>query len=246
MKRLKREIALASLLIVLSAVVYLIHYGIFRDARHIFLYFVGDVGFVFIEVLLVTLIIDRLLSARENRSLLRKLNMVIGAFFSEVGTELLKSFAEFDPGSERLRKELLAVSDWSEDELSRVERDLNDYDYSIDTQRGDLEGLRSLLRGKRDFLLGLLQNPNLLEHESFTELHWAVFHLSEELNQRVNVKELPETDHQHLARDMKRVYISLVSQWMTYMKHLSREYPYLFSLAMRTNPFDPHACPEVK
>jgi hypothetical protein len=29
------------------------------------------------------------------------------------------------------------------------------------------------------------------------------------------------------------------------MKHLQDNYPYLFSLAMRTNPFDPKASPEV-
>jgi hypothetical protein len=29
------------------------------------------------------------------------------------------------------------------------------------------------------------------------------------------------------------------------MKHLRDNYPYLFSLAMRTNPFDPHTSTEV-
>jgi hypothetical protein len=30
------------------------------------------------------------------------------------------------------------------------------------------------------------------------------------------------------------------------MKHLQSEYPYLFSLAVRTNPFDVHASAPVK
>jgi len=30
------------------------------------------------------------------------------------------------------------------------------------------------------------------------------------------------------------------------MRHLKKEYPYLFSLAVRTNPFDPRASVEVK
>jgi len=49
----------------------------------------GDVAFVPIEVLLVTLIIHRLLSEREKRTRLEKLNMVIGAFFSEMGTDVI-------------------------------------------------------------------------------------------------------------------------------------------------------------
>ncbi|MFY9799780.1 MAG: two pore domain potassium channel family protein, partial [Methanoregula sp.] len=31
-----------------------------------------------------------------------------------------------------------------------------------------------------------------------------------------------------------------------YMQHLKKKYPYLFSLAMRTNPFDVHASAIVK
>jgi len=30
------------------------------------------------------------------------------------------------------------------------------------------------------------------------------------------------------------------------MAHLKKDYPYLFHLAVRTNPFDPKATPEVR
>jgi hypothetical protein len=83
MKSLSWRIWIGIFLIVLSAVVYFIHFLVFRDAHHIFVYLVGDIGFVFIEVLLVTLIIDQLLHQREKRSLLHKLNMIIGVFFSD-------------------------------------------------------------------------------------------------------------------------------------------------------------------
>jgi hypothetical protein len=95
-------------------------------------------------------------------------------------------------------------------------------------------------------LLGLLENPNLLEHESFTDLLWAVFHLTEELGCRTDLKNLPDTDYAHLSGDIKRVYILLISEWLAYMKHLKDTYPYLFSLSVRTNPFDPNASVEVK
>jgi hypothetical protein len=91
----------------------------------------------------------------------------------------------------------------------------------------------------------LLENPNLLEHESFTELLWAVFHLTEETACRVDLKQLPDTDCQHLSGDIKRVYGLLISEWLAYMKHLRDNYPYLFHLAARTNPFNPDASPIV-
>jgi len=82
MKRHSWQIILGASLLGLSIVFYCIQYLVFRDAHHIFLYLVGDLAFVFIEVLLVTLIINQILSIKEKRGRLEKLNMVIGSFFS--------------------------------------------------------------------------------------------------------------------------------------------------------------------
>ena len=246
MRRLSWQIMLGLSLVILSAVFYLLHYAIFRDAHHIFIYMVGDVAFVFIEVLLVTLIIHRLLSDREKRAKLEKLNMVIGTFFSEVGTGLLSYFSDCDPSLDNIRKELIVTNGWSELEFSTVSKRLKTYHYAVDIQKVDLDHIRSFLAAKRDFLVRLLENPVLLEHESFTELLRAVFHLAEELESREDVTQLPGADVTHLAGDMKRAYTLLVRQWLDYMKYLKNNYPYLFSLAMRTNPFDRKASPIVK
>jgi hypothetical protein len=243
MKHFRWQIILALSLIFLSAVFYLIHYAIFRDAHHIFLYLLGDIAFVPIEVLLVTVIIHQVLNAREKNARMAKLNMVIGAFFSEVGTRLLTHFSDWDPKLDNIRKELVVTNDWSQEEFLGVSKRLRKYDYGIDIQRVDLEGLRKFLGSKLDFLLRLLENPTLLEHESFTDLLWAVFHLAEELAARDSFSRLPQTDYKHLAGDIQRIYVLLVHQWLNYMEHLKDNFPYLFSLAMRTNPFDQEASP---
>jgi hypothetical protein len=246
MKRWDWQIKLGLILVIFSAVVYFVHYLIFRDPHHIFIYMIGDIAFVFFEVLLVTLIIHRLLGEREKRNRLEKLNMVIGAFFSEVGTKLLTYFSDFDPKLKIIREELVVAPDWDDREFHKVSKRLRNYDYDINIQKISLEDLRIFLTEKRNFLLRLLENPNLLEHENFTELLRAVFHLTEELGNRTDTKNLPETDLAHLAGDIKRAYIQLVHQWLDYMKHLKDNYPYLFSLALRTNPFDQEASPIVE
>jgi hypothetical protein len=245
MKRLNWQILLGFFLIALSAFFYLIHYSIFKDVHHIFIYMIGDIAFVPIEVLMVTLIIHRLLNEREKRSMLKKLNMVIGAFFSEVGTQLLRSFYDFDTHANMIREDLVVSKDWTDKKFAHVLKHLKNYDYRIDSKNGSLEDLQRFLIGKRNFLLGLLENPNLLEHESFTELLWAVFHLTDEFAHRKNLKQIPDTDYEHLSGDMKRAYVLLIFEWLAYIKHLKSDYPYLFSLAIRTNPFDPNASPEV-
>ena len=241
MKRISWQVKFGILLILLSALWYLFHYFIFRDWHHIFIYLIGDIAFVPIEVLLVTLIIHQLLSIREKRSRLEKLNMVIGAFFSEVGTKLLTYFSDFDPKLDDIRKHLIVTDDWSEKEFISVSKFMKNYDYDIEIQKIDLEELRSFLISKRSFLVRMLENPVLLEHESFTELLRATFHLTEELEARKNVRELPETDIKHVSVDIRRAYILFVASWLDYMSHLKENYPYLFSLAMRTNPFDEEA-----
>jgi len=246
MKRFRWEFVLGVFLIALSALLYLVHYVIFRNAHHIFVYLVGDLAFLPIEVLLVTIIIHRLLTLREKRMMLEKLNMVIGAFFSEVGTQLLKLFSSFDPHREVLAGALVVGKEWTSNDFSDVRARVAHHGYDVSPQVADIEGLKQFLIERRPFLLGLLENPNLLEHESFTNLLWAVFHLTEELAFRRDVGNLHRADSEHLAGDMKRAYALLVSEWLAYMEHLRANYPYLFSLAMRTNPFDPEARPEVQ
>ena len=246
MKRPGWEFNLGLFLVILSAVLYSVHYVIFHDPRHIFIYMVGDIAFVPIEVLLVTLLIHRVLELREKRSRMEKLNMVIGAFFSEAGTELLAYLSNFDPNLDDIKKDLIVKSDWTEDEFDRVSKSLKGYDYTVDIKKIDLEKLKSFLLQKRVFMMSLIENQNLLEHESFTDLLWATFHLTEELECRKGFDGLPDTDFEHLAVDIKRSYKLLVGEWLDYMEHLKVNYPYLFSLAMRTNPFDEEASPIVR
>lgn len=246
MKRFSWHTLLGFSLVLSSALLYLFHFAVFKDLNHILIYLVGDIAFLPLEVLLVTLILHRLLSEREKRTLLQKMNMVIGVFFSEVGTGLLKSLSEFDSRTEQFRSHLIIQNSWSEKDFIETCKSVHNYEYKMESRKGDLESLRSFLLEKRAFLLRLLENPNLLEHESFTELLWAVFHLTEELSLRLHVRQLSRADYEHLSVDMKRAYILLISEWLKYMRHLKQDYPYLFSLALRTNPFDPSASPEIK
>jgi hypothetical protein len=246
MKNIKWQLLLGISLITLSAIFYLIHYALFRDAYHIFYRLIGDIAFVFIEVLLVTLIIHEVLAVREKKIILERLNMVIGSFFSVVGKDLLKFFAEFDPNTDRIRRDLIITNQWSADEFLDMSKRLKKYDYAISIRRGDLGGLKQKLVKEREFMMRLLENQNLLEHDAFTGLLMSVFHLAEELESRPDLSSLSELDFRHIAGDMQRAYSLLISEWLSYMNHLRENYPYLFSFAMRTNPFDPNASPEIR
>jgi hypothetical protein len=238
-------VVLGVVLVLISAALYAGHWLVFRDAHHIFIYMLGDIAFVPIYVLLATIVLARLLTLREQRSRRDKLNMVVGTFFSEVGTSLLAWLARRDPGLEDIRRELVVERGWTRREFDRVATRLRDFPFSLRVERNDLPGLEAELHGHRDFLLRLLENPSLIENEEFTELLRAVFHLVEELDHRDRFESLPDTDIAHLQADAMRAYGRLVRVWLEHMRYLKDRYPYLFSLAVRTNPFDPDASPVV-
>jgi hypothetical protein len=244
MKKFNWQIVVGLSLVLLSGLFYLVDYLIYK--QQFYIYFISDIAFLPVQVLLVTLIVNELMKMRDRRVLLNKMNMVIGSFYSEVGLYLFRTFPSFDLNYEYIRLNMLVKKDWSEKEFTAAKKQLLTLEFKIDSRNGDLDALKSFLVTKRGFLLGLLQNQNLLEHESFTELLWAVFHLTEELSYRNQFTGLPEPDYDHLSIDIKRAYIQLLSEWLGYMQHLQIQYPYLFSLAIRTNPFDPNASVIIK
>jgi hypothetical protein len=172
--------------------------------------------------------------------------MVIGTFFSEVGLGLLKQIMPSTEDIQRIRKHLVVTSDWQETDFTAVHVLLREHPCRITVARLDLEGLRQFLYAKRGFMLSLLENPVLLEHESFTNTLRAIFHLAEEMTTRPGLVNLPHSDYRHLDGDVNRAFDLLVHQWVDYMNYLRRNYPYLFSLAMRLNPFDSKASIIVK
>lgn len=189
---------------------------------------------------------ELMLLKRDSRERARKVNMVMGVFFSEIGNRLLGLFASYDAGIETLQRQLLIAPAWTEQDFLAAHGDLGRHNFAVEIGRVDLAGLSELLAGRRDFLVRLLENPVLIEHESFSETLLAIFHLAEELAYRPEFSHTPEADAKHLAGDIRRAYQFLVGSWLDYMRNQKEHYPYLFSLALRVNPFDKAASPVVR
>ncbi|MBU2008837.1 MAG: hypothetical protein KJ624_03145 [Chloroflexi bacterium] len=239
-KRYSFFISLALIFLTLSVILYFVHYLIFHDVHHIFIYMLGDLAFLPLQVLLVVVIIERILARREKEGKLQKLNMVVGAFFSEAGNHLLNSLLkEFDNRTE-IAQHLNITEQWTHRDFRKAAEFAYHLRIEVDCHSVNLEGLKAFLAGKREFLLRLLGNPSLLEHDRFTSLLWALTHLDEELEARPSTANLPEKDLAHLANDIRRFYDHLASEWLDYVEHLKSNYPYLFSLVLRTHPFQEH------
>ena len=246
MKGVRNYLLLGLAFVAVSALLYYVHYLVFHDPHHIFIYMVGDLAFLPLEVFLVVIVIERILARREKQAFLYKLNMVIGAFFSEIGNHLLAHLLGCIRNRDQIAARLNVRANWTAKDFKDADEFANYLRIDIDIHQVDIDYLKRYLHEKRIYLLTLLENPNLLEHDRFTDLLWATTHLSEELQARDSFDSLPEEDLAHLAVDIQRLYDHLTSEWLDYVQHLKAMYPFLFSLVLRTHPFQDNPSPVVR
>ncbi len=243
MKRLSWKVKFGLALVAISAVLLYLHSLAFHHTEmHAWgpFFLTHELAMMPLEVLVVTLVIHSMLERRGHEEKMSKLNMVIGAFFSEVGDELLRRVSALDEKTD-IREHFLVDDTWDARRYAGAMRIASAHTYGVHMTAADLESLRDYIVARRQFLLGLLQNPTLLEHERFTSVLWAVFHLAEELDHRSDFGALPPSDIAHLNGDVKRAYAATAVEWLDHAQHLQKRYPYLFSLLVRTNPLDTQA-----
>jgi hypothetical protein len=232
-------------LLATSLVLYGVQMLAFHDARDTLFYFLQDLAFVPIQIIPVALVVNRLLARREKRALLEKMNMAVWVFLSEIGTGMIQLCSGLVVNDSALRELLHLDLSWDDKRFNHVQKHLVHLHPGMDAGLADLRPLERFLAAKKGVLLTLLANPNLLEHDTFTNVLWATVHMADELSSRTRLDNLPPSDLHHLSVDLERAHHSVLSLWLGYIMHLKRRHPYLYSFVLRTNPFDPEASPVV-
>ncbi len=188
---------------------------------------------------------ERLLSRRERTQRERKLSVVAGLFHAELGKELLAFLAQRCKERQELAAALDVQDSWKAADYRRARNALEHQQITLSLDPSGREDALALLRERAELLLRMLENPTLLEHEHLTDALLATLHLRDELACRGDLSQLGAQDAAHIDADARRVFSLLAREWLTYMAHMQRHYPYLFSLAVRANPFHPERSPEV-
>ncbi|MDB2043369.1 hypothetical protein, partial [Clostridium perfringens] len=178
MSKQKKEFLMIGIgLIGLSLVLHYVHYLIFQDLHHTLIFLFADIAFIPMEVFFTTLVIDKLLEKREKEHLRDKLSMLIGVFFSELGTDILNTFVYADDNTEIIAKEALVTKEWNKNEFKNLEKLVDEYEYDIDIKKVDLIALEKKLNAQKDLVINLITNPMLIEHEEFSDMLMSILHL---------------------------------------------------------------------
>ncbi|OXX83988.1 hypothetical protein AVM15_07170 [Paraclostridium benzoelyticum] len=75
-----------------------------------------------------------------------------------------------------------------------------------------------------------------MQNQTFTDLIMSIIHLRDEIL-FFESNTLEEVSKKHLENDILRVYENIVIQWVFYLEYLKKFYPFLYSNAIRVNPF---------
>ena len=245
-KEMNWKIKFAIIMFALAVLIFLARYLIFGDGEEIIAYLWKHIGFIPIDILIVALVLEEIMGRKEHEAILEKIDMLMGTFFSEIGNDLIAELSKANVNKANT-DDLKAIKSWNDKDYDNKLKELknNPVDFKANVapeEREDfLNRIQSLLVENREFLVNLINNPNLLEKDEFSSLLLALLHLDEELARRGELTDIKDADFNHLNGDMKRVYSKLVYEWVYYLKYLNKHYPYMISLAIRTNPFDSEA-----
>ncbi len=236
MKRIRFNHVVIILLIFSSAVFFILQQILFHNTVESEFLIFQDLIFLPLDVVLITFVLDRILSTREKRDRLEQVNIVISAFFSETGSGALKSLNAVLADIEAVKALVDMKPSWNDKAFDTAAKAVKSCPVHAALDAQSIQALKDALPAKEE-IVRMFANPNLLEHDTFTDMLWALYHLVDEISSRTDVAALPKSDVEHLKGDVSRAYGLLGYEWVNYMKHLKARYPYLWSLAVRKNPF---------
>ncbi|HJJ42116.1 MAG TPA: hypothetical protein O0W90_02220 [Methanocorpusculum sp.] len=239
MKKIRWEAKLSIVLVLLTLLIYILKILIIGDAgtSNTLTYIFNALGFLPLNVLFVTLIISGLLSRMEKQRRADKMRMVLGIFFSEIGSDLMNIFVKSDSSSSKIKDALNVKKDWDKSDFKKAADEISLMCPTAKPCADDFEQIKTKLAEKKDFILRIIENPVFLENEAISRIMQNILHISDELTLRKDLSKLPKSDMNHLAGDVNRVYCDLMKLWLTHMEYLSENYPHLFSLSIRASPF---------
>ncbi|WP_206873082.1 hypothetical protein [Clostridium zeae] len=235
--KLYKNILLVFLLLCISVSFYFLQITIFHDQRDTEFYLLQDLAFVPLQVIIVTVLIDQVVKTKEKQDNLKKISVVIGAFFTETGVRAISNMSSFNSNFKEISEKLSIGNGWKDKDFIKAIKDFKESEVIIDSKSADLKDLKEFIYNNKQNILSMFENPTLLEHNSFTDMLWALYHIYDELSYREDLNNIPNEDLVHLSGDIKRCYKQMIVEWIYYMNHLKKEYPFLYSLAVRKNPF---------
>lgn len=226
-------------LVFLTVLLFAIYYFLFHNSRDIFTSIVMNIASIPLNMLVTGYIFNEILNKREKAKIEKEINMLIGIFFNEVGTEVLRMFVNADDCIDDIRDKCIIKRDFDKKDYENLMEIFLNNNFCARIDGIDLFNLKMILNEKSNIIIDLISNTILKEKEGFTDAVISVLHLRDELNTRFYLNKIEyEYEKKHLEEDINISYRLIAVRWVNYIEHLGAYYPQLFTKALISSPFD--------
>lgn len=222
---------------IIAIAIYAIHYIIFGELKATVSGLVLSLAYVPIGVIFNILILDKIFEKSKEIRLERRMNIVIGSFFHEIGNGLMNVIVAGDENIALLNYLCDASVEWEHKDFKKLSEFVEDYECKINIDNIDLNELRAVIENKEDFVLDLIINSNLDEYEGFSEMLMRILHVRDEFDVLFIDGYLTLKDKEHMTNDICNAYKDLLGFRVNYIENLKDYYPLMFTRLMKNSPF---------
>lgn len=222
---------------IIAIALYAIHYIIFGELKATISGLILSLAYVPIGIVFNILILDKIFRKSNEIRLERRMNIVIGSFFHEIGNELMAVIVNGDENIDSLNYLCYASVEWGHKEFKKLSEIVESYECKINIDNIDLNELRSIIENKEDFLLDLIINSNLDEYEGFSKMLMRILHVRDEFDALFVDGYLDPKDKYHMTTDICNAYKALLVFRVNYIENLKNYYPLMFNRLMENSPF---------
>ncbi len=227
--RIKKEVLF---LAAISILIYILQIIIFRDPKNTFFYIFQDFAFLPISIAIATIIVGEFMDQREKQERIEKTRMLTSSFFTEIGSRLTMAILSASEPRESLSN-VLAIRCKNDLDLKERQDFIRKIPITVNLTKEVFEDTKEIILSSRTALLVLASNPLLMEHEDFSDLLWALFHLIDEFRLRGDFDGLTPPELHHLSEDYEKVMQLLLVNYIANAKYLQETYPNLYSAATK-------------
>lgn len=215
---------------IISVIIYALQLIIFRDPKNTFFYIFQDFAFMPISIAIATFLIGELVDQHVKEERIEKTRMLTSTFYTNLGVYLIEAMLKAADEKEQLGRELALQCD-SDEEVRAAQERIQKMDIHIHLDKACYDRVTDILNQSSTAMLVLASSPVLLEHESFTDMLWGIFHLMDERRIRGEYENLDADDISHLEEDYGRVLNKLISEAVANAVYLQKVYPDFYSKA---------------
>lgn len=219
-KRITENILFITIWLLISTIIYFFHYIIFGDLRQTLSGIILSLGYVPIGIIYQELIVDKILDKKQKLNSIEKINVIIGAFYNEVGNSLINILSKGDKKIDIVREEINVNSNWSNEKFQNLIELLKVNTCEIDINKIDIRKIVKLLNHKDTLIINLMINQNIKEYKGFIQLLIVLIYLRDQLQFVTSMESVDDFKYKTIKEEVCKSYNILLIQWVLYIKEL--------------------------